>query len=447
MALRFCKSRTYHDPLHGAISLDGGNAEEALLIRLIDTPAFQRLRRIRQLDTAFFTFHGAEGSRFTHSVGVLHITRRVFDRLAQRYSDLRPYRSLVLTAALLHDIGHSPFSHAGEEMFGSHHELWTLRILQEDPEVSDLLRGFDPDLPQHLQQVFTKSFPLPFISQLISSQLDCDRFDYLLRDSLLTGAQYGRLDLDRIITVLDYDPVRSSVLIPARKGLGPIEHYLVVRYFMYTQVYQHPKSLAARFLLNRIFARARQLLEKEVLQVDHILGSWLTQKVDTLPLTTYLDADDIIFSYPLRFWSQGPDPILSDLARRYLNRDLFKTRNITHLSLEQQQDLHHRLTVSLLREGLDPYSYLGQRSARTQGYSLYQQGISLQTDTGPQEIAELSPLVKALVDTTPQEWLIFPRSQSELVEVFLQSCQSNATKRMGGDVDSDLSNISPLPSS
>lgn len=96
MPLRFCKSRTYHDPLHGAISLNGGDAVEALLIRLIDTPAFQRLRRIRQLDTAFFTFHGAEGSRFTHSVGVLQVTRRLFDKLAHRHPELRPYRAVTL---------------------------------------------------------------------------------------------------------------------------------------------------------------------------------------------------------------------------------------------------------------------------------------------------------------------------------------------------------------
>ncbi len=427
MALRFCKSRTYHDPLHGAISLDGGDAVEALLIRLIDTPAFQRLRRIRQLDTAFFTFHGAEGSRFTHSVGVLHIARRLFDKLARRYAELRPYRAVTLASALLHDIGHSPFSHAGEEIFGCHHEVWTARILREDPQVSTLLAEFDPQLPAQMQQVLQKQFPLPLVGQLISSQLDCDRFDYLMRDSLLTGAQYGHLDLDRIVTVLDYDPETGSLSIPARKGLGAIEHYLVVRYFMYTQVYQHPKSLSARFILDRLFKRAQQLLQKGEIELDPILSAWswasmAAQKGDPfeLPLSLYLAADDVLFSYPLRFWAMlGTDPILSDLSRRYLDRDLFKARNITHLPEEQRQTLVATVSEKMLRDGLDPQSYLGIRSAHTQGYSLYAQGIQLQTDRGSEEIAHLSPLVRALVDTQLQVWLIFPRPYSDTVEGFL----------------------------
>ncbi|MFQ3613928.1 MAG: HD domain-containing protein [Cyanobacteriota bacterium] len=424
MALRFCKSRTYHDPLHGAISLDGGDAVEALLIRLIDTPAFQRLRRIRQLDTAFFTFHGAEGSRFTHSVGVLYITRRLFDKLARRYPELRPYRAVTLASALLHDIGHSPFSHAGEEIFGCHHEAWTARILREDPQVSTLLAEFDPQLPAQMQQVLQKQFPLPLVGQLISSQLDCDRFDYLMRDSLLTGAQYGHLDLDRIVTVMDYDPETGSLSIPARKGLGAIEHYLVVRYFMYTQVYQHPKSLCARFILDRLFKRAQVLLQRGEIELDPVLTAWLwaamaAQKGDPfeLPLPLYLAADDGLFSYPLRFWAMsGTDPILADLSRRYLDRDLFKARNITQLPEEDRQTLVASVGEKMRREGLDPESYLGIRSAHTQGYSLYAQGIQLQTDRGSEEIAQLSPLVRALVDTQLQVWLIFPRPYSDIVE-------------------------------
>ncbi len=419
MILKFCKSRTYHDPLHGAISLNGGDAVEALLIRLIDTPAFQRLRRIRQLDTAYFTFHGAEGSRFTHSVGVLYIARRLFDKLAHQHPDLKPYRALALASALLHDIGHTPFSHAGEEMFGTHHEHWSQRILAEDPHISELLQSYDPALPSQMQAVLQKTFALPLIVELVSSQLDCDRFDYLLRDSLLTGAQYGRLDLDRIITVLGYDPLRQSLAISARKGLGPIEHYLIVRYFMYTQVYQHPKSIAARFVLNRLFARTQLLVKQNQLIVDPILTAWLTQSVDDLPLHLYLAADDVMFSYPLRFWSLGSDPILADLARRYLERDLFKARRITHLKSDHQDDLKAQIYQSLLKDDLDPESYLGLRASRTQGYTLYKQGISLQTETGWEEIAKLSPLVQALTHVYPQQWIIFPGRYSDQVDQLL----------------------------
>jgi len=130
--------RVYHDPLHGAIALDNRDPTERLLIQLIDTPAFQRLRRIRQLGVAYLTFHGAEGSRFTHSLGVMAITRRAFRALAQRYPELEPYRAVVLCAALLHDLGHGPFSHTSEEIFGNHHEHWTLRILREFAPVRQL---------------------------------------------------------------------------------------------------------------------------------------------------------------------------------------------------------------------------------------------------------------------------------------------------------------------
>ncbi|MGA0198686.1 MAG: HD domain-containing protein [Prochlorotrichaceae cyanobacterium] len=136
------RCRIYHDPLHGAITLFNGDATEALLIRLIDTPEFQRLRRIRQLGPASLTFHGAESSRFTHSLGVMALARRAMDALEQLYPELQAYRSLVLVATLLHDLGHGPLSHTSEDIFGSQHEAWTARILQESPAIRSLLQAF-----------------------------------------------------------------------------------------------------------------------------------------------------------------------------------------------------------------------------------------------------------------------------------------------------------------
>ncbi|MEO1744194.1 MAG: HD domain-containing protein, partial [Cyanobacteria bacterium J06629_9] len=176
------KTRTYHDPLHGAIMLDGRDPVEALLIRLIDTAAFQRLRRIRQLGPASFTFHGAESSRFTHSLGVMDVARRAFDRLSGIYAELQPHRAAVLVAALMHDVGHGPYSHTAEEVFGGHHEHWTQRILTEDGEVRSHLDTFSPDLLTALKQIYTHQHELPIVGQLVSSQLDCDRLDYLMRD-------------------------------------------------------------------------------------------------------------------------------------------------------------------------------------------------------------------------------------------------------------------------
>lgn len=403
--------RTYHDPLHGAITLNGTDPTEALLIQLIDTPAFQRLRRIRQLGPASLTFHGAEGSRFTHSLGVMAIARRAFDRLARAYPQLLPYRALVLTAALLHDIGHGPFSHTGEEIFATQHEHWTHRILREDATVRHCLESFQPDLPDRLVQVYLKQFPLPVVWQLVSSQLDCDRLDYLMRDSYFTGASYGKIDLDRILLALRFDPVTQQLVV-ARKGMAAIEHYLIVRYFMYAQVYNHPKNLAATRLLEQLFKRARMLLRQENLRSDPVMTAWLGETAEAMSLQHYLDADDSLLLYHMQQWRSHSDPILSDLCRRYGDRDLPKTVDLSHLSAAEQQETINQAQQcmeQILPTIAEPDYYMGLTVSLSRGYTLYQKGINLQTTTGLREISELSPLVKTLVQPLKRTWLICPR--------------------------------------
>ncbi|NJO73751.1 MAG: HD domain-containing protein [Leptolyngbyaceae cyanobacterium RM1_406_9] len=403
--------RTYHDPLHGAIALDQSDPVEALLIRLIDTPAFQRLRRIRQLGPASLTFHGAEGSRFTHSLGVMAIARRAFDRIAHRYPLLKPYRATVLCAALLHDIGHGPFSHTCEDIFGCHHEYWTGRILREFAPLRQLLDEFEPDLLNQLQQVYQKQHPVPLVWQLVSSQLDCDRLDYLMRDSYFTGASYGKLDLDRILMAMSYDPV-SQQLVVARKGMAAIEHYLIVRYFMYAQVYNHPKNVAAAWVLEHAFKRAREQLALDNLQADDVMTAWLQQDCNQLPLTQYLDADDGVFVYHLHRWQRHSDRVLADLCRRFLDRDLLKTLDITHLETAQQAQLLQRVQDWLAQTDqphAQPQYYAGLRTALSHGYTLYQRGIKLATEMGLQEISEQSPLVKTLIQPWQRTWLLYPR--------------------------------------
>jgi uncharacterized protein len=399
-------SRTYHDPLHGAITLEGADPTEALLIQLIDTPAFQRLRRIRQLGPASLTFHGAEGSRFTHSLGVMYVARRIFDRLAMRHPALQPHRTVTLCAALLHDLGHGPFSHTCEEIFQSNHELWTRRILQESPQIRLLLDQAGPDLAAQIAQVYLKQYPLPLVSQLVTSQLDCDRLDYLMRDSYFTGASYGKLDLDRIVLALDYDPATQQLVV-ARKGLAAIEHYLVVRYFMYAQVYNHPKNIAASWILERIMYRARHLLSK--LEIDATLTAWLTKPNAELTLKEYLKADDGVLMYHFQRWQESKDKILSDLCRRYCDRDLFKTKNISTLSDAEQQLLCDKAAKLLIQQGLNPDDYRTIQTSTTRGYTLYQKGIHLLTDQGICELSEVSPLVQTLMQPAHRAWLIYPR--------------------------------------
>lgn len=414
------RGRTYHDPLHGAIGLDGHDPVEALLIQLIDTPAFQRLRRIRQLGPASLTFHGAEASRFTHSLGVMTVARRAFDRLANRYAQLQPYRATVLCAALLHDIGHGPFSHTCEEIFHCHHEHWTEQILQDSLPVRMLLDQFDPDLLPQLQQVYHKRHPVPCIWQLVSSQLDCDRLDYLMRDSYFTGASYGKLDLDRILMALGFDPVTRQLTV-ARKGMASIEHYLIVRYFMYAQVYNHPKNIAATWILTHALRRAQQHLQTGTLWADETVTAWLLQASQPLSLDYYLQADDGVFLYHLQRWQQHSDPVLSDLCRRFIDRDLFKALDVTAMTSEQQQTLLAKVRSHLKTLGLTPDDYTGIQTAQSSGYTLYQQGIKVQTETGLQEISELSPLVRTLTQSWQRQWLIYPREVASAIRETAQA--------------------------
>ena len=427
-------SRTYHDPLHGAIALDNSDPTEALLIRLIDTPAFQRLRRIRQLGPASLTFHGAEGSRFTHSLGVMAIARRVFDRIAKRYPQVQPYRPIVLCAALLHDIGHGPFSHTSEEIFGNHHEAWTRRILRESAPVRQLLDHFDPSLVDSLEQVYLKKYPVPFVWQLVSSQLDCDRLDYLMRDSYFTGASYGKLDLDRILMALNYDPV-SQQLVVARKGLAAIEHYLIVRYFMYAQVYNHPKNIAATWVLEQAFRRACEQFALGRITADETVSAWMAQsrtaeaigssvnQAESLLLRHYLAAYDGVLTYHLQRWQHCADRVLADLCRRFLDRDLLKALDISKLTAAEQEHLMQQVSIWLAQAGFSPIHYAGIRVARSRGYTIYQRGIKLQTAEGLQEISELSPLVQTLTQPLQRVWLVYPSE----IEPLLLSCHPKLT--------------------
>ena len=401
-------SRSYHDPLHGAITLHVSDRDEALLTQLIDTPAFQRLRRIRQLGPASLTFHGAESSRFTHSLGVMAIARRAFDQLQRRYPELAPHRATVLVAALLHDIGHGPFSHTAEEVFGLEHEQWTRRMIRDLPEIHAALEAHTQGLTEAVDQVYTHEHPVALVWQLVSSQLDCDRLDYLLRDSYFTGASYGQLDLDRILMALRFEP-GSGRLVVAHKGLSAIEHYLVVRHFMYVQVYNHPKNISVTWLLERAFERARSALHVGKLEADPTVTAWLLTPDHPLALDTYLAGDDVVFTYHLQRWRHSPDLLLADLCRRYLDRDLLKTLEVTRLAEHQQQSLLDTVRIHLEAQGYSGEHYSGLRRTWSRGYTTYNQGICVYSDNAFVDIKDLSPLVQALSQPYERTWLLYPR--------------------------------------
>ena len=239
-------SRTYRDPIHSEITLNSKDSIENLLIDLIDSREMQRLRWIRQLGTGWFTYHGAEASRFQHSIGAMHIARKMFqqiqDQIQASDEEIEEFRLLALVAALLHDLGHGPFSHSCEDVTDVKHEFFTHKIiLDKRTEVNKLLVKYDPKLPEKVSAVLKKTYPVKFLSNIVSGQIDCDRFDYLLRDSHFTGTNYGNFDLARVISSITLNKDHDCLSVYEGKGTLAVEDYLYARYSMYLQVYLHKK--------------------------------------------------------------------------------------------------------------------------------------------------------------------------------------------------------------
>jgi len=349
--------RIYRDPVHNVISLDESKPQDHLLIQLIDTPEFQRLRRIRQLGLALYTYQGAEHSRFSHSLGVLHLMRRILSILSQRYPIDEQTCFVAQCAALLHDIGHGPLSHVIEAVLGYKHETWTAQIISsEGSEINRLLRNADPDLPAKIVSVLEHRFKPHFVSQLVSSQMDVDRFDYLLRDSLMTGAKYGFYDLEWIIHALEVDPVHDRVYVAA-KGLFAVEEYLQARYYMYRQVYFHRNLRAAEVVVRCLIRRAMELATANELKFT-VPESVMAKVLRQSPLSTeeYLEFDDHDLMFHIKQWVRESDPILSDLAKRFLHRRMFKSLDLT-FSGELNRELIDRTRELVEKAGLDPRYY------------------------------------------------------------------------------------------
>ncbi|MFM8259655.1 MAG: HD domain-containing protein [Vulcanococcus sp.] len=397
--------RTYHDPLHGAISLDRQLPAEALVVDLIDTAPFQRLRRIRQLGPAYLTFHGAESSRFTHSLGVLQLARQALTGLRRQAPELEQQAGLLYAAALLHDVGHGPLSHSGEEMYGLRHESWSGRLIRNHPALRDRLEAYAPgsadavaDLLEHGRS------PHPAIQALVSSQLDCDRLDYLLRDSYSTGASYGQLDLQRILASLTLAPDGGLAVHP--KGLMAVEHYLVVRNLMYRSVYNHRLNVVCNWLLSQVIAIARRLGPEQV-WADAVIARWLWQP-QQLDLTSFLANDDVRTGYHLQRWSeQGPAP-LQELCRRLLERQLLKATDVSGLGAPQRLALLAQARRLSEAAGLQADLCCGLHQQQNRGYHPYKGGLRLWDGLRLGALEQRSALVRSLIQPTEIAWLIHP---------------------------------------
>jgi len=423
--------RIYRDPVHNIISLDEADPDDQLLIRLIDTPEFQRLRRIKQLGLALFTYQGAEHSRFSHSLGVMHVMRRVLAHLGQRYPIDRETRLVAMCAALLHDIGHGPFSHVVEAVLGYRHEEWGARIvLDEGTTIHRVLAERDRDLPARVVAVWQHTYRPRFISQLVSSQMDVDRFDYLLRDSLMTGAKYGFYDLEWILHTLEIAPEQECLYVAA-KGVYAVEEYLQARYYMFRQVYFHRNLRTAEAMLRSIFRRAIDLAASG--NVPPVVSDSVMAKVlrrEPLSTAEYLALDDHDVMFHIKWWTKASDPILSDLAAGFLHRRLFKSIDL-RINAERRRRFVEQARHVVEAAGFDPryyliedrasdVPYLGPYSPETSGP---ENRIYVEVEGGHRalcEITEVSPAIRRLrrfhIDR-----LCFPEAVNEAVRGLLES--------------------------
>jgi HD superfamily phosphohydrolase len=397
--------RTYHDPLHGAITLRHDEPAEALAIRLIDTPPFQRLRRVRQLGPAFLTFHGAESSRFTHSLGVLHLARRALGQLERLHPDLAEHRGALYAAALLHDVGHGPLSHTGEEMYGMRHEDWSGRLIREHPALREPLEDFAPGTAEAVAQLLEQGHhPCRAIRALVSSQLDCDRLDYLLRDSHSTGMSYGHLDLERILAALTLAPDGTLALHP--KGLMAVEHYLVVRDLMYRSVYNHRLNVVCNWLLRQVISQARGLGPERV-WADRVMARWLWQS-QALTLETYLANDDLRTGYHLVRWMEEGPVELAEPCRRLLERRLLKATDVSHLPAAERLELLARARRLAEEQGQVAERCCGLQQRQSRGYHVYKGGLRLWDGHHLEALEQRSALVQSLARPVEMAWLIHP---------------------------------------
>lgn len=315
-------AKIFRDPLYNYISIERDS--DQWLLDLIDTPEFQRLRRIHQLGVSHFTYPGADHSRFSHSLGVLHLMQQALNQLGSNDRQVGRGRDPLLAAALLHDVGHGPFSHLFEPCLGIDHEEWTCKVLlSRDTASNKILRGVDPDLPRivaALVQRDNHEYPC-WQKNLLSSQLDVDRLDYLRRDSFFTGAGYGHFDWYRILNTFQlFGPMDTDrdLVWPEKSALA-IEEYIFARFYMYWNVYLHRTTRGFERMIEAMWNRAKELRADgtDVQLVPAIADFW---QADTPSVSQYLALEEFTVMQQIQVWQHHSDRGLSDLARRFMQR-------------------------------------------------------------------------------------------------------------------------------
>ncbi len=341
---KLAEEKVFKDPIHKYV-----HVKDQLIWDLIKTKEFQRLRRIKQLGTLYLAFHTAEHSRFGHSLGVYEIVRRMIDEsFVGREAWNNKDRPLALCAALLHDLGHGPFSHSFEKIFNTDHEAFTQEIITGNTEVNEVLSRVSETFPQEVADVINKTHKNKLVISMISSQIDADRMDYLQRDAYFTGVSYGTFDMERILRLMR--PSKDEVLIK-ESGMHAVENFIMSRYQMYWQIYFHPVSRGGEVLLNNCLKRVKQLY-KEDYQFKMYPKEFIPFFEGTITIDQYVELDEVTVLFYLKKWIHEEDETLSDLARRFINRDLFKYIPFdgSIITITELQDL-------FIEGGIDPEYY------------------------------------------------------------------------------------------
>ncbi|WNM18208.1 HD domain-containing protein [Flavobacterium capsici] len=313
------KQKIVNDPIYGFITIPN-----SLIYDLIQHPYFQRLRRISQMGLSYLVYPGAHHTRFHHALGAMHMMQKAIEVLRFKEVEIsKEEENALLIAILLHDIGHGPFSHAMEHSIVEvHHEEISLLFMNK------LNQEFDGKLSLAIK-IFKGEYHRKFMLQLISSQLDMDRMDYLKRDSFYSGVAEGNINSDRLIQMMN---VVDDVLVMEEKGIYSIEKFLTSRRLMYWQAYLHKTSLVAELILTKTLKRAKELLNKGIeIECSKPFHYFMSNKVTSADfnddlLNTFSQLDDFDIISALKSWQFHNDYILSSLSKMIINRDLLKIK-------------------------------------------------------------------------------------------------------------------------
>lgn len=395
------QEKVFRDPIHGYI-----HVRHQLIMDLINTKEVQRLRRIKQLGTTSFTFASGEHSRFTHSMGVYELTRQICDIFARDFPVDRveggwddSERMVALCAALLHDIGHGPYSHTFEGIFNTDHEEFTVAIITSpETEVFQVLQQVSPDFPEAVASVIAKTYPNPQVVQLISSQIDADRMDYLLRDSYFTGTDYGRFDITRIMRVIR--PYKDGIAF-TDNGMNAVEDYIMSRYQMYMQVYFHHTSRGMEMVLRHLLHYGAKMYKQDPEFFERTSPLLVPFFKETYTLNDYLKLDDNILGCYFTMWMDYDDITLSHLSDRFVNRKPLTSVKLNH---GDNTALVAQLQEHVKNVGYDPEIYTSVSKSFDLPYDVYRPNakssrtqIELLTPSGEMvELSTQSPVVKSL---------------------------------------------------